>query len=108
MAGQIGHTAGVGEHLRRWRTRRGLSQLSVAVECGVSTRHLSFAETGRARPSKQLIVHLARFLEPTNRELNVCLLAAANIVDMLVALVTAQPSPAALTASARRRRSRTG
>ena len=69
-----GETAGA--HLRAWRSRRGLSQLSVAGECGVSTRHLSFVETGRSRPSRQLIVPLAGFLRPTNRELNACLLAA--------------------------------
>ena len=65
-----------GVHLRGGRARRGISQLALATECDVSTRHLSFVETGRSRPSRQLIVHLARFLRPTNRELNACLLAA--------------------------------
>ena len=70
------HTEGrVGEHLRHWRTRHGWSQLKVAVDCDVSARHLSFVETGRARPSKALVVHLARSLGATNQELNVCLLA---------------------------------
>ncbi|MCP9271572.1 helix-turn-helix domain-containing protein [Mycolicibacterium arenosum] len=67
--------AGVGEHLRRWRNRVGLSQMRVAHDCNVSTRHLSFVETGRARPSRELIVYLARSLGATNEELNVCLLA---------------------------------
>ena len=64
-----------GEHLRWWRTRRELSQMRVAEEYGMSARHLSFVETGRARPSRELIVHLARSLEATNHEMNVCLLA---------------------------------
>jgi transcriptional regulator with XRE-family HTH domain len=85
MAGQ---SVGPGEQLRRWRARRGLSQLHVAVECAVSTRHLSFVETGRARPSKQLVVHLARFLEASNREVNTCLLAAGHAPLHLVDLDT--------------------
>lgn len=74
----VGPSDGVGGHLRRWRTRRELSQLAVAVECGVSTRHLSFVETGRARPSQALVLHLARFLGATNRELNEGLLVAGH------------------------------
>lgn len=75
-AGQVGHTTRVGAHLRRWRTERGISQLRLAVDSGVSSRHLSFVETGRAQPSRQLILHLARFLTPSSHEVNVCLLAA--------------------------------
>lgn len=71
----LGPNPTVGEHLRYWRARRGLSQLRVASEYGTSARHLSFVETGRARPSKELIVHLARSLEATNHEMNTCLLA---------------------------------
>lgn len=69
---------GAGGHLRAWRRRRGLSQLAVAIECGTSTRHLSFVETGRARPSPDLVLQLARLLRPTNRELAACLLAAGH------------------------------
>ena len=66
----------VGTHLRRWRSRRHISQLRLALDCDVSTRHISFVETGRSRPSRDLILHLARRLHPTSRELNLCLLAA--------------------------------
>lgn len=69
---------GAGGHLRAWRRRRGLSQLAVAIECGTSTRHLSFVETGRARPSPDLVLQLARLLRPTNRQLAACLLAAGH------------------------------
>jgi transcriptional regulator with XRE-family HTH domain len=51
--------AGAGEVLRFWRQRRGMSQLELATATGVSTKHLSFVENGRARPSRQLLVHLA-------------------------------------------------
>jgi transcriptional regulator with XRE-family HTH domain len=79
----------VGEHLRRWRARRGWSQLRVAVDYNVSARHLSFVETGRARPSRALIIHLARSLGATNEELNACLLvcgyAPQHVIDLEVA-----------------------
>jgi transcriptional regulator with XRE-family HTH domain len=55
--------APVGELLRQWRQRRRLSQLDLAGEAGVSARHLSFVETGRARPSRQMVLHLAEELE---------------------------------------------
>ena len=51
----------VGELIRDWRTRRKYSQLDVSSEMGVSTRHLSFVETGRSRPSPELILTLADF-----------------------------------------------
>ncbi|MGY2127738.1 helix-turn-helix domain-containing protein [Blastococcus sp. SYSU DS0617] len=53
----------VGELLRRWRQRRRLSQLDLAGEAGVSARHLSFVETGRARPSREMVLRLAEHLE---------------------------------------------
>jgi transcriptional regulator with XRE-family HTH domain len=67
---------GVGELLRDWRQRRRLSQLDLAVEADVSARHLSFVETGRSRPSRELVVHLAEHLEVPLRERNALLLAA--------------------------------
>ena len=67
---------GVGELLRDWRQRRRLSQLDLAVEADVSTRHLSFVETGRSRPSRELVVHLAEHLDVPLRERNALLLAA--------------------------------
>lgn len=67
---------GVGELLRTWRLRRRRSQLDLASEAGVSTRHLSFVETGRARPSRELLLHLAAHLDIPLRERNALLLAA--------------------------------
>lgn len=55
--------APVGELLRQWRRRRRLSQLDLAGEAGVSARHLSFVETGRSRPSREMVLHLAEQLE---------------------------------------------
>jgi transcriptional regulator with XRE-family HTH domain len=66
----------VGELLRDWRQRRRRSQLDLAVEAQVSARHLSFVETGRARPSRELVIHLAEHLEVPLRERNTLLLAA--------------------------------
>ena len=67
---------GVGELLRDWRQRRRLSQLDLSLEAEVSTRHLSFVETGRSRPSRELVVHLAEHLDVPLRERNTLLLAA--------------------------------
>jgi transcriptional regulator with XRE-family HTH domain len=68
--------ASVGDLLRQWRQHRRLSQLALASEAGVSPRHLSFVETGRARPSRELIVHLAVHLDVPLRRRNELLLAA--------------------------------
>jgi transcriptional regulator with XRE-family HTH domain len=64
-----------GELIRFWRTRRGLSQLELSLEGNVSTKHLSFVETGRSRPSRQLLVHLAQHLDLPIAERNRLLLA---------------------------------
>jgi transcriptional regulator with XRE-family HTH domain len=66
----------VGEMLRAWRRRRSLSQLELSLNAGVSSRHLSFLETGRARPSREMVLHLAEELEVPPRERNTLLLAA--------------------------------
>lgn len=66
----------VGNLLREWRQRRRLSQLDLACEAGISTRHLSFVETGRALPSREMLLHLAEQLEVPVRERNVLLVAA--------------------------------
>lgn len=66
----------VGEHLRDWRTRRRMSQLDLALEAEISTRHLSFLETGRAQPSREMVLHLSDQLEIPLRERNVILMAA--------------------------------
>src|SRR5215471_12594907 len=66
----------VGEHLRDWRQRRRLSQLDLALEAEISARHLSFVETGRAAPSREMVLKLAERLEVPLRERNVLLVAA--------------------------------
>jgi len=66
----------VGELLRSWRRRRSLSQLELALNADVSARHVSFLETGRARPSREMVLHLAEQLEVPLRERNGLLLAA--------------------------------
>jgi transcriptional regulator with XRE-family HTH domain len=65
----------VGDVLRAWRRRRKLSQLDLACEAGISTRHLSFVESGRAAPSRELLMRLAEPLALPLRERNVLLLA---------------------------------
>lgn len=62
--------------LRQWRTQRKLSQLDLALESDVSQRHLSFLESGRARPSQQMVMLLAEVLEIPLRERNTLLAAA--------------------------------
>ena len=69
-------TTSVGPLLRSWRQRRHLSQLELGTEAGVTTRHLSFVETGRARPSREMVLHLAEVLEVPLRERNHLLVAA--------------------------------
>jgi transcriptional regulator with XRE-family HTH domain len=68
--------APVGELLRAWRQRRNLSQLELALNAVVSPRHLSFLETGRARPSREMVVRLSEELDVPLRERNALLLAA--------------------------------
>ncbi|WP_328999775.1 helix-turn-helix transcriptional regulator [Kribbella sp. NBC_00709] len=65
-----------GELLRFWRMHRRLSQLELALDAEVSTKHLSFVETGRAQPSRQLLVHLSNHLDLPLAERNRLLLAA--------------------------------
>lgn len=66
----------VGDGLRKWRTRRRLSQLELACEAEISARHLSFLETGRSRPSRDMILRLSEHLAVPLRERNLLLLAA--------------------------------
>jgi transcriptional regulator with XRE-family HTH domain len=68
--------AHVGDHLREWRQRRHLSQLDLAGDAEISARHLSFVETGRAAPSRDMVLRLAERLEVPLRERNVLLVAA--------------------------------
>jgi transcriptional regulator with XRE-family HTH domain len=66
----------IGDHLRAWRQRRRMSQLDLASEASISTRHLSFVESGRAQPSREMVLHLAERLEVPLRDRNVLLVAA--------------------------------
>ena len=65
----------VGQLLRDWRVRRRMSQLDLATEAGISARHLSFVETGRSKPSREMVLHLAEHLDVPLRERNPLLLA---------------------------------
>src|SRR6201991_1488440 len=66
----------IGDHLREWRQRRRMSQLDLASEAEISARHLSFVETGRAAPSRDMVLRLAERLDVPLRERNVLLVAA--------------------------------
>lgn len=70
------HPRPVGELLREWRQRRRRSQLALATEAGVSQRHLSWVESGRSRPSRGMLLHLAEQLDVPLRERNLLLAAA--------------------------------
>src|SRR5262245_66237527 len=71
----------VGQLIKQWRERRRQSQLTLAVDAEISTRHLSFIETGRAQPSRDMVLLLARALEVPPRGRN-DLLAAAGFAPI--------------------------
>jgi transcriptional regulator with XRE-family HTH domain len=75
MMGNV-ETQRVGNLLRDWRRRRRLSQLDLACEADISARHLSFLETGRSLPSREMVLRLAERLEIPLRERNALLIAA--------------------------------
>ncbi len=68
----------IGFMLKEWRTSRGLSQLALASDADISPRHLSFVETGRAQPSQEMILTLAKTLDVPLREQNALLIAAGH------------------------------
>src|ERR1700722_13798695 len=68
--------ASVGGMVRSWRELRRLSQLDLAVESEVSQKQLSFIESGRSAPSREMVLHLAEHLDVPLRERNAMLLAA--------------------------------
>jgi transcriptional regulator with XRE-family HTH domain len=74
----------VGQLIRFWRTHRRLSQLELALDANLSTKHLSFVETGRSRPSRQLLIHLAQQLDLPMAERNRLLLAGGFAPPYLV------------------------
>src|SRR5215470_4401082 len=65
-----------GDLLRHWRDARGTSQLALSTRARVSTRHLSYLETGRAQPSREMVLMLAQAFEMPHRDRNAFLLAA--------------------------------
>jgi len=67
-----------GTELKHWRQARGLSQLELATRADVSQRHISFLETGRSRPSSDMVMHLGRTLDVPPREQNTLLSAAGH------------------------------
>jgi transcriptional regulator with XRE-family HTH domain len=69
-------TLSLGDLLRDWRRRRRMSQLDLAMEAEISARHLSFVESGRSRPSREMLLHLCEMLAVPLRERNAVLLAA--------------------------------
>ena len=68
--------AAFGTLLRQWRQRRRLSQLDLSLDAGISSRHLSFVETGKSLPSRAMVLRLAERLDVPLREQNLLLLAA--------------------------------
>src|SRR5919199_2265071 len=76
MTNAVRDRAPLGALLRDWRRRRRLSQLDLALEAGVSARHLSFLETGRSKPSREMVLHLSEQLDVPLRDRNQLLLAA--------------------------------
>jgi transcriptional regulator with XRE-family HTH domain len=76
MTAVLEQPVSVGELLRAWRSKRRLSQMEVGLVAGVSARHLSFVETGRAKPSPELLLAVAEVLQVPLRERNALLLAA--------------------------------
>jgi transcriptional regulator with XRE-family HTH domain len=72
----LNSTGQIGDLLKHWRQKRRFSQLDLACEAGISTRHLSFLETGRSTPSREMLLNLAEQLEVPLRERNALLLAA--------------------------------
>jgi transcriptional regulator with XRE-family HTH domain len=68
----------IGPLLREWRERRRLSQLELALDAGISTRHLSFVETGRSKPGREMLLRILEQLEVPFREQNLMLLASGH------------------------------
>ncbi|MFG2681537.1 helix-turn-helix domain-containing protein [Streptomyces sp. NPDC048392] len=76
VSGTVPTDRGVGPLLRAWRVRRRVSQLELALRADSSARHISFVETGRSRPSEEMVLRLAEHLDVPVRERNALLLAA--------------------------------
>jgi transcriptional regulator with XRE-family HTH domain len=100
--------------LREWRARRRFSQLDLAIASGVSAKHLSYVETGRSRPSPEMVLHLCEHLDVPLRDRNAILLAAGHaptyqqssyddptseVRDLVDLVVGAHPYPAVVVDS---------
>src|SRR6187549_203569 len=94
-------TLTIGPLMRDWRTRRGRSQLDLSLDVGVSTRHLSFVETGKSRPSPELVLAVAEHLDVPLRERNTMLLAA-GFAPRYSSRELSDPAMAQVTASLQR------
>jgi transcriptional regulator with XRE-family HTH domain len=92
-----------GRLLREWRARRRVSQLGLAVEADVSSRHVSFIETGRAQPSREMVLMLARVLDIPLRDRNELLMAAGYAAMYRATDLDAPALEQARRASRRRR-----
>lgn len=88
----------VGDVLREWRTRRHYSQLDLAIRADVSSRHLSFLETGRSRPSREILLRLAEHLDVPLRERN-ALLRAGGFAPVFPERPLADPALASARAA---------
>lgn len=89
----------VGSMIRSWRMRRRMSQLDLAAEADISQRHLSFVESGRAAPSREMVLHLAEQLDIPLRQRNLLLLAAGfapSFSERSLSDPTLQPAMAAV------------
>lgn len=84
----------VGTLIRRWREHRRLTQLALSVQAQVSARHLSFVETGRSRPTSEMILHLSEQLDVPLRERNTLLLAGGYAPAYPQHALTAPPMSA--------------
>src|SRR3979409_1999411 len=74
----ISSEARAGPLLREWRTRRRRTQLDLALDAGISTRHLSFVETGRSRPGREMLLRILKQLEVPFRDQTRLLLASGH------------------------------
>ncbi len=90
----------VGALMRQWREHRRLSQLDLAMQADISTRHLSFVETGRSQPSREMVLHLAEQLDVPLRERN-GLLVAAGYAPVYAETALDAPLMAAVRAAVR-------
>lgn len=99
-AGRTVRACRAGELLRSWRAERGVSQLALALEAGISSRHLSFIETGRSRPSAAMVARLAERLGLADVERDHLLLAAGHAPEGAAPL-DGEPVPAVERAALR-------